>query len=336
MKLIHSKAELLKQPSGLEGVYKAIELAGRTCYKSEDKITEDSAKDFVERMIKSGHTAMLEHGTVYLSIPCEDDEIPSKYELNPYSKADFFADITYEEGHLYVTTNYRVLVENNWLDDLKFICRPTKYHEKRYTMRFTTDNGVMRELTRHRIFSFAVESTRYCNYSLNKFGNELTFIIPSWYNIPEGKILIKPTIPGESHAVRTFIDTDRFPTTEWKYDEDKQKGGYYSNDTFITGDYDDYKYSLLRSFELAEDYYFDLIAKGHTPQQARQVLPLATKCDVIMTGFESDWRYVLDLRLFEKTGKVHPDMLELTEKLQKEMIEAGIYEDIMKCQSKFE
>ena len=48
-------------------VYKQIELAGRTCYKSEDKITEDSAKEFVDRMIKSGHGAMLEHGTVYLS-----------------------------------------------------------------------------------------------------------------------------------------------------------------------------------------------------------------------------------------------------------------------------
>ena len=66
MKLIHSNYEILEQGNGLDGINEQIELAGRTCYKSEDKITNDSAKDFVDRMIKSGHGAMLEHGTVYL------------------------------------------------------------------------------------------------------------------------------------------------------------------------------------------------------------------------------------------------------------------------------
>ena len=71
MKLIKSSFEILEQESGLQGVYKQIEIAGRTCYKSEDKITEDSAKGFVDRMINSGHGAMLEHGTIYLKIPIE-------------------------------------------------------------------------------------------------------------------------------------------------------------------------------------------------------------------------------------------------------------------------
>ena len=66
MKLIKPYFEIWEQPAGLEGVYKQIEKVGRVCYKSEDKITEDSAKPFVDRMIKSGHGAMLEHGTVYL------------------------------------------------------------------------------------------------------------------------------------------------------------------------------------------------------------------------------------------------------------------------------
>lgn len=74
MKLIKPKAELLLQQPGLEGVYKQIELAGRTCYKSTDKITEDSAKPFVDRMINSNHLAMLEHGTVYLKIPIQEYE----------------------------------------------------------------------------------------------------------------------------------------------------------------------------------------------------------------------------------------------------------------------
>lgn len=188
MKLIESKAELIQQPSGLEGVYKQIELCGRTCYKSEDKITEDSAKGFVDRMIKSNHTAMLEHGTVYLTIPKNDKFIHAcfnKYRRNKYSEIYYFT--TGVKGiplldvyPLYVTTNLRVLVENGWLDDLKYICEPTEYHERRYTLKLTTDRGVSHELVRHRVFSFAQESTRYCNYSKDKFDNELTFIFPHW------------------------------------------------------------------------------------------------------------------------------------------------------------
>ena len=80
MRLIKPSYEIWQQPSGLEGIYKQIERAGRVCYKSEDKITEDSAKPFVDRMIKSNHGAMLEHGTVYLRIPIE------KYEKNYKNK----------------------------------------------------------------------------------------------------------------------------------------------------------------------------------------------------------------------------------------------------------
>lgn len=176
MKLINSKVELIEQQSGLEGVYKQIELAGRTCYKSEDKITPDSAKTFVDRMVKSGHRAMLEHGTVYLHIPDNDinwNFYYSRYKRNPYSKCNYLMD-------LYITTNYRVLVENDWLNDLKYLCEPTEFHEKRITARFTCDRGVSHEFVRHRVFSFAQESTRYCNYSKDKFNNELTFITPSW------------------------------------------------------------------------------------------------------------------------------------------------------------
>ena len=70
MRLIKPSVEIIKQEEyDLNHIFKFIELAGRTCYKSEDKITEDSAKEFVDRMIKSGHGAMLEHGTVYLTVP---------------------------------------------------------------------------------------------------------------------------------------------------------------------------------------------------------------------------------------------------------------------------
>lgn len=90
MKLINSSFEIIEQKPGLEGLYKQIEMAGRTCYKSENNITEDSAKGFVDRMIKSGHGAMLEHGTVYLTIPENDYKglplLPDNLADNPFTK----------------------------------------------------------------------------------------------------------------------------------------------------------------------------------------------------------------------------------------------------------
>lgn len=189
MRLIKPSFEILEQEPGIQGIYKQIERAGRTCYKSEDRITEDSAEKFVNMIKDRQHTAMLEHGTVYLKfnsatnndshsygynwdLSRATEEFDSKYTLNPYSK------VAYEYGRIYVTTNYRVLYENNWLDDLKYLCEPTEYHEKRITVKFICDRGVSHEFVRHRVFSFAQESTRYCNYSKDKFGNSISYIIP--------------------------------------------------------------------------------------------------------------------------------------------------------------
>ena len=185
MRLIKPSFEIWKQEPGLEGIYKAIERAGRVCYKSEDKITEDSAKPFVDRMVKSKHGSVLEHGTVYLDIPYKDQDSFNtesfKYETNPYSKAtEVPPNVVHKKWHLMVSTNYRVLVENDWLDDLKYICKPTEFHEKRITAHFICDRGILAEFTRHRVFSFSAESTRYCNYSKDKFGNEVTSIQPCW------------------------------------------------------------------------------------------------------------------------------------------------------------
>ena len=149
MKLIKPSWEILEQEPGLQGIYKQIELAGRTCYKSLDKITEDSAEDFVNRMIASKHYAMLEHGTVYLDIPLNIWGGSGKYLDNPYSMIKIY------QGHIYVSSNYRVLIENDWLDDLKYLCEPTEFHEKRVSVMFTTSNSIMREFTRHKNFCVA-------------------------------------------------------------------------------------------------------------------------------------------------------------------------------------
>lgn len=199
MKLIESKAEYITQEEGLEGIYKQIELAGRTCYKSEDKITEDSAKGFVEQMIKSNHTAMLEQGTVYLKAQSDVEDTNFWIVTNsPYAKVvdDDVSNITY------ITTNLRAIIElfpTTWHRFLSiYMCEPTQ-HERRYTMKFTTDRGVSHELVRHRVFSFAQESTRYCNYSKDKFGKELTFVKPAW------DTTLKPDQFGEDNSLPFFL-----------------------------------------------------------------------------------------------------------------------------------
>lgn len=308
MKLIKPSFEILDQGPGLQGIYKQIELAGRTCYKSLDKITEDSAEGFVDRMIKSQHYAMLEHGTVYLKIPFSPST--NKYSNNPYSK-----NIIIGLGPTcYITTNYRVLVENGWLDDLKYLCEPTEHHEKRVTVRFTTSNGIMREFTRHRSHSFAVESTRYCNYSKDKFDNgQVTFIIPYWASdIREGMYEV-------------------YDPFEYSYYPDEYTDINCKFDTDSDGNANNVRDELIQSLEEAEFQYMRLIQGGCKPQEAREVLPLATKCDMVMTGFVSDWQHFFRLRtsIIAETGKPHPDASALADPLYKEFISKGYLEPLV-------
>lgn len=276
MKLIESSVQIIKE----KDPYKMIELAGRTCYKSEDKITENSAKEFVDRMIKLGHGAMLEHGTVYLDLPnsAGDYDLVPFFASNKYSKINIVS--LEDRVHNYITTNFRVLVENFTEDSISYIlqyqCEPTEYHEKRITAKFICDRGVSHEFVRHRVFSFAQESTRYCNYSKDKFNNELTFIKPSWI--------------GESidSLNQEFRDTDR-------------------DDTSI----------FIRALRNAEEEYFTLLNNGWKPQQARQVLPNATKTELVMTGFESDWEGFFKLRC---SGAAHPDAKKLADELRELMV----------------
>lgn len=254
MKLIKPSYEILDQKPGLEGIYEQIELAGRTCYKSVRK-EGTTAKDFVDRMIKSGHGAMLEHGTVYLKVPMSHVQgIPAeKYVNNPYSRAIKVDD------YWYVTSNMRVLVENGWLNDLQYLCEPTEHHEKRVTVRFTTDRGVSHEFVRHRVFSFAQESTRYCNYSKDKFGNELTFIIPSWMDSNEQSINTKQGFglkPGEElFAFLGKSERHYFKLLElgWAPQQARQVlPNALKTELVMTGFQSDY------------NHFFDLRAKGTT------------------------------------------------------------------------
>lgn len=296
MKLIKPYFEIWEQSAGLEGVYKQIERVGRVCYKSEDKITEDSAKPFVNRMIKSGHGAMLEHGTVYLFCPTEEyvdsnGDVQYYNPLEKYQNNNYSALVDSNEG-IYVVTNLRVLVENGWMGDLQYLCEPTESHEKRITVHFVCDRGVSHEFVRHRVMSFAQESTRYCNYSKDKFGNELTFIIPCWLDIPTGHY--------------TYWDGD------W-CDIDKMKiqlpeGEHKDIDAF------------LWTLDNAEAHYTLLINSGWKPQEARAILPNSLKTELVVTGFTSDWNHFFDLRARGTTGAPHPQAKELAEPLMREFV----------------
>lgn len=194
MKLINSSFEIITpEDYSLDNIFKMIELCGRCCYHSYDKITSDSATKFVDRIIKSGHTSVLEHGTVYLKIRLDSNctqefknwynYIFSTFDYSPYSIVSKLLSVNGYEI-MYITTNLRVLYENALLDELKpyFCTQPEDMHERRYTVRFVCDRGVSHEFVRHRVFSFSQQSTRYCNYSKDKFNNEITICKPWWWD----------------------------------------------------------------------------------------------------------------------------------------------------------
>ena len=258
MKIIQPNAIELKQQLGFDGMLKHIEVCGRTCYKSEDKITEDSCHRFVNMLREHAHGAMLEHGTVYLTVPFDDisqeefhTDTPKNNE-NGYKMSviknfiyNKYTKYAIHDMKYYITTNYRVIVENDWEDIMqKFQSECTEHHYKRRTFKITCNRGVSHEFVRHRVFSFAQESQRYVNYSKEKFGNEIKVIKPLYFN-----------------------DENSLNYIHWK-----------------------------SSCEDSESRYFCLLNNGATPQEARDVLPNATATELIMTGFESDWDHFFNLR----------------------------------------
>lgn len=152
-----------------------------------------------------------------------------------------------------------------------------------------------------RVFSFAQESTRYCNYSKDKFGNELTFTIPSWLEedkIPRGTIINHDDcgdLIGEYYFHLTGKESPFF----------KHSG--------VTPEM-----NFAAALQVSEQLYLELINQGWKPQQARQVLPNALKTELVMTGFVSDWNHFFDLRARGTTGAPHPDAKALAEPLMHE------------------
>jgi len=213
MKIIKPSYEIMTKINR-EEILKTLEMAGRTCYKSEDKITEESASKFVKVLIKSGHEAMIEH-----------------YSLT-----------------------------------MKIIC----------------DRGVTHEIVRHRVASYAQESTRYCNYGQDKFGKQITFILPNWFE----------------YGCSTY--------------EDILNGKYEK--VFIK----DAEAEWIQQMASAESSYIRLLDLGWTPQEARSVLPNSLKTEIIVTMNMRELRHFLRLR----SAKVaHPQIREIAIPLLEELKE---------------
>ena len=189
MRLIKQREKYIYQEPTIIGAFKMVELAGRISYKSEDKITEDSWLKFAKMLKEKGHLSPFEFGTIYLTIevdsPVYDADYISKissvhfYQKNPYSKVITEASRTSTKTRYYITTNLRVLIENDELDDLIYVTEITK-HLPRYCFRLILSRDISHEFVRHRSMSLLQESSRYCNYSHGKFGKQCTFIIPVW------------------------------------------------------------------------------------------------------------------------------------------------------------
>ena len=229
-----------------------------------------------------GHDRPLEFGTVYLSRSAQKEDNMAwldKYTYSPWSKFSFGNGSIRVDGKLrntiYVTTNYRVIKENHWEDDLKYLCEPTEYHHKRYTVHMILDRGVMDEFRTHVGLSHLAESTRYCNYSKDKFNNEVTFVIPSWCN---------SLIEGSKQEYSPFE---------------------------INGD----EVEFMNALQNAQNSYLSLLKMGWTPQQARSVLPLSVKSELISCGFEDAWR---NFFLRRDAPDAHPMAQEIAKPMHEE------------------
>ena len=345
MKIIKPKFEILEQQYNketlLEDMFKHIEICGRTCYKSEDKITDTSYEKFVKMLEEAEHGAMLEHGTVYLTIPLgtpiDDPQYMWKFDIakffmsNKYSKVkektiNKNVDVeikgyglrTQASAHFYfITTNWRVIFENRdkllpkyfsnqfnikteSLKDsvLEWITEPTEEHEKRYTVRFTYHLAVARDINRHRVQSIGEESTRYCNYSKDKFGNELNIIEPAFFSD-----LAKKRINSENQwSLKTMCRLIAQGRENEMDDID-----------------------MWRFVNLACEfgYKYNVDAFKWTPQKASLMLPLDTKTESIHTAFASDWIHFFNLRALGTTGAPRPSAKEVAWPLMIKFIEKG-------------
>ena len=294
MKLIKQSFEILEQKDfTIKGIKQFVERCARVSYKSEDKMTDTSYEKFVSMLVKRDHARPLEFGTVHLKMILPDFQGFMNSLLTLGILNDIWIKSTYVGDVIYITTNYRYYLDiTKHLPNVReyFTEEDNEYYPKRYTVHMILDRGVMDEFRTHVGLSHLAESTRYCNYSKDKFNNEVTFIHPCWLpNLSEGK----------------YTDFD---------------GLWYCNDLCIDEELNVQEEVFLEYLEYAENGYFALLNQGWTPQQARSILPLGIKSELISCGFEDAWTNFFKRR---DAPDAHPMAQEIAKPMHKEFIERG-------------
>ena len=287
MKLIKQSFQFVNQKGfTLRDIYKHIEYCARISYKSQDKITDTSYKKFVIMLKSRGHDRPLEFGTVHLKMSSPQFDalqmllIKNKVYNDCWIKYNVID--TEKESICYITTNYRYYMElcrydrgiSEYLDP-----SDNPFYPRRYTVHMILDRGVMDEFRTHVGLSHLAESTRYCNYSKDKFDNEITFIKPCWLDDEKLKLY------GPYHTVIR----DKSPES-----------------------------IFIANLNNVERDYLDLIKLGWTPQQARSILPLGIKSELISCGFEDAWKNFFYRR---NAPDAHPMAQEIAKPMHQKFIE---------------
>ena len=314
MKIEKSHVEILPQEPGVEGMLRLVEKVGRTAYKSEDRITDDSYKKFVDMLYNRGHWAVFNLATVYLIVPCNTVNVPNDLFAKPYSayvKTDIVND------NFYITTNYRVICQLGLQEFMrKYWSEPTKNHYHRVVTHWTCSRSIGNELVRHRILNFLQESTRYCNYSKSKFGGELTFILPQWiYRVRNEIASTVDPLTGEDRSSIRDLDGQELWSALCCLDRTVA-----ARDKFWKSAEEEYLY------ETTNDEGEHLKA-----EEARDCLPLGLKTEICAAGFVEDWLYEPE-NTKEKAGffflrsasDAHPDIKVLSDDLRRQFKEQGI------------
>lgn len=290
MKLVKQSFEILEQTDySLKGIKQFIERCGRVCYKSEDKITDTSYEKFVDMLERKDHARPLEFGTVHLKMKASNFQgfIHALFSEKMFNS--IWIKCNCENKTMYITTNYRYYLNIiKQFPSIKnyFTEENNKFYPKRYTVHMILSRGVMDEFRTHVTLSHLAESTRYCAYNKDKFNNEVTFIIPNWVDsIKEG----------------TYTKDHEFPPM-WGYDN------WMDFEWF---------YAMCR----AEETYLTMVREYLVPQQAREVLPLSVKSELISCGFGSAWCNFFYRRCAKDA---HPMAREIAIPLQDKFKEMGL------------
>ena len=278
MKLIKQDFNIVNQQGfSIKDIKKHIEYCARISYKSQDKITDTSYEKFVNMLESRGHDRPLEFGTVHLKMILPDFEGFIHSLLTIGMLNNIWIKYAYKGDIVYITTNYRYYLDIvKYLPNVKeyFTEEDNEYYPKRYTVHMVLSRGIMDEFRTHVGLSHLAESTRYCNYSKDKFDNQVTFVIPNWCNsLKEGS-------------------EQNYPLFEINEDE----------------------IIFMDALQNAQNSYLSLLKLGWTPQQAREILPLSVKSELISCGFEDAWENFFYRRC---ANDAHPMAREIAIPLQK-------------------